>query len=368
MSLLSPRSHRCFFSHKEAVAGTPDTNCFLEGQGTIIAKPSPELIQESNKGKLGSGEHGTKREIQAIWTPFSYTAQRFSEVAFLAAYALGGTYTIGGVAPTYTHDLTLLPVGTRILPTFTMEHGDGTTNDVYAHCIINELTLSISIAGTGVIECTVSGWMNGYSVTNGVFTKLSTGTMITPTYDIIGGLSEPLIKSRSMKLFKGTGIDSVTASTASYTSGNVAGTEVDLSTLFSTINMTINNGISVEELARGGGDGILNTQVRGERTLTLEIGIRKDIALIDMEALGLINTTFSLDLLYQGTIVPTDTARYAMKWLFPQVQIEAGYNEDDSSPIMQTWNLDVMQPSYSSVPLQWMVQSGVANEYNATFV
>jgi hypothetical protein len=364
MGTTSPRSHRAFFSYKEVVAGTPETTCFMEGQGTLTARPIPELMQESNKGKLGTGEHGTQREVQAIWTPFTYTCQRFSEVAFLSSYAFGGADVVVGATSPYAHETKLLAVNSRVLPTFTMEYGDGVTNSVYSHVIINEISVSLGISGTGTIECTVNGFMNGHTVSAGTFTKLPTGSMSIGTA-LANILDEPLIKSRACHLWKGDTADVVTSTTVDFDDHDLSGSPVDLSKLFNSISFTLSNGLNAEDMARGGGDGVINMQERGERSLTLEIGIRKDHALINSEEIGLLNTFFALDIRYNGWEIEGSAGnkQYAMKWLFPRVQFES-FPEDDSTPVSQTWSLDPMQETYDGQPLQWFIRGGVDKSYN----
>jgi hypothetical protein len=363
MATESQRKNRVFFSYKEAVAGTPDTNCILEGNGTMT-RPSPTYTHESNKGKLGSGEHGTQFELQATWGEFSYVSQRFSEIAFFMAYAMGAADVVTGAGSPYSHALSLLPVATRTLPTMTIEFGNGTANDVFAHAIINEIAFVLNVSGTGVLECTVSGIMNTHGVSEGVFSKISDGTMASGTIDTF---LEPLIKSRACELQKGDGIDTVDGSSVDYAAHDLTGTVVDLTKLFNTFSLTFNNGVDPDTMARGGGDGILNTEIRGERSLTLELGIRKDIALIDMAADTFNDTPFALDLLYKGTEIGVTAEVHAMKLLLPKVQIMS-FPEDDGTPVSQTWSLDVMQPNYVGQPLQAFFKSAFPTGYNAVYV
>ena len=82
--------------------------------------PSTEPQIEMDKGKLGSGEHGTKGEIQAIWAPWSYTCDRLSEIAYFMSYFQGKSYAVSTSGSLERHELFHLAVDQRTLPSFTL--------------------------------------------------------------------------------------------------------------------------------------------------------------------------------------------------------------------------------------------------------
>ena len=88
MAQESRKKDSIFFSYQEGSADTPDTDEFFEGRG-MMTLPEPTWLQESDYGKLGSGEHGKATEIQAIGASWSYKPYRMSEIGYLLAYFLG---------------------------------------------------------------------------------------------------------------------------------------------------------------------------------------------------------------------------------------------------------------------------------------
>jgi len=361
MGTESRRKDKIFFSAAESTVGTPETVCLFEGNGTMTF-PEPEWQIELNKGKLGAGQFGTKAELQAAWVPWSYTGERIDELSYFLSFGLGTLDAPATIeAGVYSHLNMPQIVTSRTLPVFTMEYGLGSAsaNAVYSHCIVNEVTFSTESGGTGVATFTASGFANAHSVTDGVFAKLTAGSMASGTENVLAG---PLINHRCFNVWQGVGVDSVTNATVDYTTNNLAASVVDLTTLFSGISFSFSNGLSGDQLARAGGCGLLNYQERNDPTISLEFTLTKDDATLDPNAKIVANTQNAIELLFEGPIVAT-TQNYALKLIFPLTQI-LGAPEGDDAPIQRTVAVDVQETDTDGA-LKVFTQTAYSVGYNA---
>ncbi len=361
MATESRRKDKIFFSHREATPFTPDTTCFMQGYGTMTF-PEPEYQFESNKGKLGAGEHGTKTELQAVWTPWTYSCQRLSEVAYFMSYFQGKHYTVVTDGDLEKHELYGLPVSSRQLDTFTFEYGLGTAsgNAVFSGNVVNEINIVLASGGNGIVEATFSGWGNKHRKVANAFALNAAGSMTTATYDIA---SEPMINFKCSKLWKADSANALRAECVDFTGEDLGANPVDLTDYLSTITITGNNGMNAADMLRAGGCGIVNDRNRGDRVYTVEIGLRKDDTnALDTDALIIADDQMAFELQWNGSII-SGSDPYAMDIIFPVVQLQKG-TEDDGSPISKTIPLEVFQDSNGDA-CEVYVQSEVGAAYNA---
>lgn len=363
MTTSSPRANRIFFSYRESTSGTPDTTCFFEGQG-VMTFPEPEYQFESNKNKLGTGEHGTKAELQAVWTPWSYKCTRMSELAYFLAYLQGRNYTVRTSGDLEQHEFFPLAVknASRTLPTFTFQYGLGTAsgNKVISGNIVNEVSVTFAAGGTGVVDATISGWGNRHRIVNNAIAENAAGSMSSGAFSFA---SEPLLNFKCTKIWMADTANAARTKSLDWDGENLGASLVELTTLINTITFTVNNGVSAADMARAGGCGIINNFERGQRALTLELNLRKDNDFINTDTLILANTQKAIEVMFTGPYI-SGTDPYATHWMWPVVQLQKGA-EDDATPISKTIPFEVFEDS-SGVPLEIFVQSEVSTAYNAT--
>ena len=365
MATESPRGKKVFFSYVEAVAGTPDTNCFFEGGGQFMTKPSITPTQESDQGKMGAGEYGTRAETQAYWTEFTYTFQRLSEIGYFANFAMGrADVPVTATGDGEAHISQVLLAASRILPTFTIEYGVGSANTVCSHCIINEFSLSASRGGTGVVEGSISGFCNTHTVAAGVFALNSTGSMATGVNDLT---AEPLVNYRAFEAWIGAGLAAPinTADDFDFEATNLTATPTEITALLDGFTLRVNNGLTVDQLARPGGNGILSDQNRADPNIEFELLLRKDIAVYNPYTVLLADTQNSIELLFRNVEISAGEP-YALNIILPYTQIIAN-DENDETPTSYTLPCEVHQDS-SGDPLLIGVQNKIAIGFNVAFV
>jgi hypothetical protein len=361
MSLHSRRESKVFFTFKEGTSGVPSTSCFFEGRGTMTF-PEPEYKFESDQGKLGSLEHGTLAELQAIATPFSYkTSGRLSEVLYFLSF-LGLTDTVYTKSGYYQHDMRLYDVTTRTLPTFTIEYGTGGTsnNTVFSGCVVNEISLTLQKGGTGVIDCTVNGFGNRHRWASNVLAENAAGNLSTGTVTIT---TEPLFNFSSCKIWIGTSPNGgLLSPSGSLIADNLAG-ETEISKLVQSVKITINNGMNADDLIRASGYGVINLWERGDRSITLEMDLYKDTSIVSIDPILVANTNKSIEIQYNGKYI-TGSTPYALDMLFTKCQI-LGAPENDDTPIAKSLKFEVHQDTTYILPLLIFAQTAVSTAYNA---
>ena len=363
MATENRKNDRLIFSHKEATAGTPDTNAAIQVYG-VMPQPRPVSSMESDKNKLGTGQGGTQAETQSLHTPFSLTmVQRLSELAYLMSYGLGFADTPAqqDTSTAYTHPLRgFRKTETLTMPTMGFQYGDGTTNDVYAHGLINDFSLTFNTEGSpSVIESTFNGFCNGHSRTNGVFAKLPSGSFASGT---MNDASEPLINPKCCKVYLGSGLEGTF--TQNYTGSDLADS-VDISEMIKSITITYNNGMTADNLMRADGCGLINDQTHGVPSVTLEINWRKDTSKVDVDALQIADTARALEILFVGNEIETGY-NYAMDLFVPKFQM-MNPTEDDETPVNETVTTEVFSDSNDDQLLCY-VQSALTTGYNAVSV
>jgi hypothetical protein len=361
----NPRRYKVFFSHREATAGTPDTNCFFEGRGTMTL-PEPEYQFESDEKKLGSGELGMKQELQAVWTPFTYKCARLSEIAYFLSYFQGKSYAVSTSGDLERHELWHLGTDTTTLPTFTMEFGTGGTgnNQVISGCMINEINITLSSGGNGVVDATFSGFGNRHQYSSGAISANTAGDMDSTdeAFDFDG---EPYVNYKRCSIWIANAVDAgLKGSSVDFADENLGAGLVNLSTLINSITITGSNGISAEDLPRAGSGGIINTFERSDRVYTIEINIRKDDSSINTDTLILADTQKSLEIQFSGKYI-SGTDPYGIDFVFPVVQVISGA-EGDGSPTDKTIPLKVFEDS-DGTGCDIFVQSEVTTAYNAVY-
>jgi len=364
MAIESQRAKKCFFSYKESTPGTPNTTAFFEGRG-MMALPSTEPQLESDKMKLGSGEHGTKSEIQAIWTPFSYTCDRMSELAYFLSYFQGRPYTVSPSGSLERHELFHFGTEEMTLPSFTIEYGLGGTgnNSVIAGCTVNEFSITFSSGGNGRVEATFSGWGNRHYWNAGAITERPAGNMNTGDNNLFDFGSEPIVNYKCCNLWVADTADHVKGDSVDFTGENLGANLINLTTLLNSITLSGNNGATVADKARAGGYGIVNDFVRGDRSYNLEINLRKNLSTLDTDAAIIANTQRAVELLFNGKYI-SGTDPYAIDFFWPKVQF-IGDAQDDASPISITLPCEVFEDTTNSA-FEVFVQSQIGTAYNAT--
>ena len=364
MALTSRKQDKLFFTYKELTAGVADTNAFLESHG-LMSAPEPDFQVESNYGKLGTGEHGTKNELQAVWTPFSVKTQRFSEIAFLLSYFMGKTDFVRTVTSgVYMHEILHLPVSSRTLPTFGLQFGNASSNKVLSGCVINEFQLAFSKGGTGAVEGTFTGFGNRHNITAGVITQNASGTLATGE---IATATEPLVNIKSTHLFMADTLESPFGiSSLSTTGPDLGANESEITSILNSFTISGNNGMSAENFARAGGGGLINDWTRGDRRFTLEMNLRKDASVADIAAYILNGTRHALEFQFVGPFIAATSYRYSLHWFFPVMQFTKA-PEDDESPISCAVSTEVFEDSNGNSMLAY-AQSAISHAYNTTKV
>jgi len=310
---------------------------------------------------MGSGEHGRKAELQAVWAPWSYTCDRMSEVAFFTAYFMGKSYTPVSSGTPQMHEINHLLEAEMDLPTFTMEYGTGGTgnNVVYTGCVVNEYSITFAAGGNGVVEATFSGWGNKHRKVGGAFAQNVAGNMATGTFDFS---SEPLLNFKCLKAWIADTMDDVDANSVSISGPDIGTNIVDITSMLNSVTMTGNNGMTAADKARAGGCGIVNDYVRGDREFTLEVNFRKNDSNINTDTLILANTQKAMEFQFNGPYID-GTNPYAVDFLYPVVQFTAA-PEDTEKPIGKAGALEVFQDTNDEAKIVF-VQSAVTSAYNS---
>ena len=366
MATFSHKERRIYFNSKEATAGTADSYANFEARSMTVDFPKANYLQESNLGKMGSGEHGTKEEVQAIFTPVTFKTQRLSEIAFLLSYALGKADTVYTVTTgVYNHELEHLAVTSRTLPTFSFQIGKqaATACDAFTHCIINDFTITLTNGGNGVIDATFNGFCNLHNSVAGSLTRNSTVNNGAFSGANTAALAlEPLVNYKGVRFYKGTGLEAtpLIQSNVSLTVVNLSGS-AELSSVLNSITFGMNNGLSGEELLRAGGFGILNNQERKDQTYSLELNLRKDT---DFDAIALANTQFALEATFLGPVIGATAYRYGIDFFWPVVQ-PTDIGQDSESPINESIPCAVYQDSDRTAFAAY-VQNALSGGMNAT--
>jgi len=365
MPVQSWKAYKGFFSYREATPFTADTDEFFEGRGRMTL-PEPEYQVESDYNKLGSGEHGTKNELQSVFTPWSYTCDRLSEVAYLLSYFQGDTLSSTPITPSGAtnariHELRHLPIQSRLLPTFTYQMGPSNSgvNEVISGCVVNEMSITFSNGGNGVVEATFSGWGNRHYVSAGTITANATGSMSTGEQTLA---SEPLLNYKCLKAWAGSTATAPGPSSISLDEPDMTSV-ITLTPILNSVTISGSNGMTGADMMRAGGCGVTNDRTRGDRRYTLEFNMRKDQSLIDTDADRLADTQRAFEFEYIGPEIETDY-RYALDFLFPVVQV-ASAPEDDASPISKAYTTEVFENSDGDSMVAY-VQSAITVAYNST--
>ena len=306
--------------------------------------PEPEVQHESDYGKLGSGEHGKRTRLQALWTPWSYKTQHMSEIAYLLSFFQGATDTVLDVGDSaYKHELKHLSTNYLTLPTFTMQYGKGGTsnNAVLSGNLVNSFSRAFAAGGNGVVDATFSGFGNRHSSDYGTFATLSAGSMSSGA---ISFASEPLVNFKSCQLWIANALEATFGISSISTVGEDLGAGlIDVTSLLNSISLGGENGVAPSDRARAGGYGVLNDYTRGNRRYTLEVALRKDTSTVDIDSLILANTQKSLELLFTGPLIGT-TTRYALDMFMPVIQFLRG-PEDGETPVSRTYATEVFEDS-----------------------
>ncbi len=351
MTTISRKESKLYLRSKETTAGTEDTYDFFEASSVVAAKPPSTALKESNLGKLGSGEFGTKAEIQAIYTPVSFKCSRLSEFLYFMSFFQGTTDSMRIVSPDksiFSHCLDHLVITSRTLPTFSAYYSDGSTIHSLKHCIISDFSFTISAGGNGVIDATFNGACNMHYSNNGTLTKDSAATGWSSGAFTSTVAAESLINYKGFQFFMGsaTSADPLVHSTVAYGETNLSGSE-NLTPYVNSVTVTGNNGWTAEDSLRAGGYGVLNNQERKDYAYTLEMSVRKDdtlpAAATAFEAMLLADTQRAIELNWVGKNI-ADTNRYGLDMFLPVVQLNDN-KEDDESPINHTLSYTVFANS-----------------------
>lgn len=343
MSLENRKASRVFFTWKENKTGNENSplnykvnGCRFEGRGTMTL-PAPTRQIESDKNKLGSGEHGRKSNLMTIATPWSYKTNRPGEIGFLLNFFMGKADIY---ATSFMHTLYHLDVGNLELPTFGFQFGDGVSNKTFAGAVVNEFNISMPFSGgNGQVEATFSGWCNSHYVENDVITVLPVGTLASGNDNTF---AEPIVNVKSTNVWLANTLES------GFGPGSIgSGAEdlgaglVNITSLVNNLTITGNNGMSMEEKMRAGGCGIINDWTRGVRAFTLEMNVRKDESVINWDTLATARTQKSVEVEWNGPIVGGSDI-YLLDFFIPVVEINS-CPEDDATPISQAISTEIFQ-------------------------
>lgn len=354
MSTESRKESKLYLRSKEGTAGTLDTFDFFETCSSVCTMPPSTPLQESNLGKLGSGEFGTKTELQAIYTTFSIKCSRLSEFLYYMAFVLGKEDAIevrdipNGI---FSHKLTHLAITSRTLPTFSAFYVDGSATNVMTHCLITDFTFTLANGGNGVIDATFNGVCNLHRDNSGTLaTNLNSTPWSSGAYTSTVA-AESLINYKGCKFFLGTATETVPLVHASvaYGSTDLSDSQT-LTPYINSVTVTGNNGVTAEDIIRAGSGGVLNNQERKDYTFTLEMNVRKDDAIptTTYRAMLLADTQQAIEIDWQGKLIKDNTYRYGLDMFFPVVQLSGPITEDDESPVNQTLTYQVYADSQGS--------------------
>lgn len=364
MGTSSRKELKIFSSYRETTHGTPHTTAFIELRG-LMPNPVPEWQYESDEGKSGSGEFGTKHEAQAVFCPWNFTSGgRMSEIAYFISYFQGKRYTPTTVGSLEQHELFHWAVENRVMDTFSFERGTGGTgnNEVYAGSVVNEFSFNIAQGGNGKAEFSAGGFTNKHRIVAQEFALNAAGNMSSGAFDIS---SEPIVNYKCCRVWKGDSANTIKANSASFGGENLNGNVVEITNLIDSITITGNNGMSGENLIRAGDCGIINNWERGDKVYTLEVVMRKDTTNgLDTDTMLRTDDQIALEIQFIGPYI-AGTDPYVIDFVFPVVQAETGETEDDGSPIAGTIPFKVYQDS-TDTACEIFVQSEVGTAYNAT--
>lgn len=367
MAMNTAKSYRVFFTTKESAAGTPETASFFEGRGEMaFGEPAYQL--ESDRGKIGSGEHGKKSELQAVWTPFTYKAKRLSEMLYFLSFFQGKAYSPVVSGSLQRHQIKALLKTERTLPTFTFVYYDGASMLVHSGAFVNEIEFTASSSGSGVAELTATGFCNRHQwnltalVLNAVNSVIS---LTVPTSSDTLIAVEPLVNFKSMRFYKAADVTILTAPSMLYGAENLTGTPIDLTTLITAISIKGNNGLSVDAVAGAGGHGILNRFYRGDRSYNIDFTLVKEsdnaVGIVS-ETLIQANTQFAFEAMFTGPYIAA-TDPYSLDFIFPVLQLTQA-PENAEAPVKKAYTFEVYGDS-NDVALEILAQTKIPAAYNA---
>lgn len=349
MTTESRKESKLRLRSKEGTAGTECTFDFFETNSCVVTKPPSTFLQESNLGKLGSGEFGTKTETQAVYSTFSIKCSRLSEVLYFLSFCLGkedSMRTVDVPNGIFSHQLSHLAISSRTLPTFTAIYPDGIQNHLMTHAVITDFSITLASGGTGVIDATFNGVCNMHYSNSGTLTKTSPATAWSSGAYTSIVAAEPLVNYKGCNIYLGSATEAVPLvhASVSYSASDLANSQT-ITQFVNSITFTGNNGYSAEDALRAGGYGVLNNQERKDFAFTLEMQVRRDDAspTTSFDALLLADTVKALEIEWQGKVIK-DSTRYAMDIFFPVVQLN-NVTEDDESPVNQTLTYSVFADS-----------------------
>ena len=344
MALTNRKSSRVWFTAAETRTGnenSPDQYASatgrFEGRG-VMTFPTPSRQIESDKNKLGSGEHGKAAQLMTIATPWSYKTNRPEEIGYLLAYFMGSPDVFSG----HRHTLYHLGVDDLELPSFGFQYFDGVANKTFAGAVVNEFNFSFPFqGGNGQIEATFSGWCNAHYVAAGVITQLANGSLAAGP---VNTFLEPIVNVKSCSVWLADALEpNFSSPSIEQQEEDLGANLIDITALINSATITGNNGMSMEDKIRAGGWGIINDFTRGVRAFTCELNVRKDESIINWDTLATARTQKSIELEWNGPVIAT-TESYLMDLFFPVVEVN-NVVEDDNTPIGQAVTTEIFQDS-----------------------
>jgi hypothetical protein len=364
MALENRKSSCVFFTWKETKTGQENNpnnykvnGCRFEGCGTMTL-PAPTRVMESDKGKLGAGEHGKKAQLMTVATPWSYKTNRPGEIGFLLNFFMGKADTYA----TNSHTLYHLKAGSLELPTFGFQFGNGLSNKVYAGAVVNEFNLTFPFqGGNGQIEATFSGWANAHYVSADVITVLPAGT-----FAIGSGhestFAEPIVNVKSTSVWLADTLEASFGATSINSGAEDLGANlIDITALINSLTISGNNGMSMEDKLRAGGCGIINDWTRGVRSISCELNCRKDTTVINWDTIATARTQKTLEVEWNGPVLSATV--YLIDLFIPVFEVNTCV-EDDATPVSQAVTTEVFQDSEGEALIA-RVNSSTAHTYDA---
>ncbi|GAG39659.1 unnamed protein product, partial [marine sediment metagenome] len=146
---------------------------------------------------------------------------------------------------------------------------------------------------------------------------------------------------------------------------NLDATPTEITALLDGFTLRVNNGLTIDQLARPGGSGILNDQNRADPNIEFELLLRKNIAVYNPYTVLLADTQNSIELLFRSELISANEP-YALNIILPYVQVISN-DENDETPISFTLPCEVHQDTIGD-PLLIGVENKIAVGFNVAFV
>lgn len=348
-TLETSRKNRVFFTYAENKAGfenSPESyaesNARFEGRGEMTV-PEPTRVFQTNRGRFGSGEHGTEAELMGIAAPWSYRCDRPFEIGYFLSYLLGHSDRVINNSTPYIHELKCLGVDSLELPTFGFQLGDGVSNIVYSGAIVNECTIKFPFGETnGRIDATFSGFANSHYINVVDFARLPEGTISIADESIS---TDPILNVKGCRVWLADSLETSFGITSVDTAGEDLDINlVELTALVNSITLTISNGIRLEDRLKATARGLLNDWVRGKREIQCELNMRRDSVIVNWGQIADAETPKALEVEWLGPNIYGTEERCAFNFFIPKFQTLSA-QQDMGTPVSENILTEIFMDS-----------------------